>query len=198
MQKTSLFFLLTFYFCFSACNTGNKADPTQPTASTDTVNIFPVTSFLKAQLKELDTLPITPLLIITAEGKADSSWLKREDIRKQATPFLSPEIDSASLHSFFTEKSFLDQTINSYTFSYDAKPSLPDSIQLIHWDVYMNPQTHLIERIYLVKEKDSAGNNITTQLTWVVNKYFNIRDITQSAGREAQVNEKKMIWNFED
>ena len=50
MQKTFLFFLLTFYFCFSACNTGNKPGPTQPTASTDTVNIFPVTSFLMYRL----------------------------------------------------------------------------------------------------------------------------------------------------
>lgn len=197
MQKFSLFCLFTACFFLSACNTENKPPYTQP-SSDDTVNIFPVTSFLKAQLRELDTLPVTPLQIVTAGGKTDSLWLKREDIRKEAIPFLSPDIDSANLHAFFTEKSFLDQTINSYTFSYDAKPSLPDSIHLTHWDVYMNPQTHLIERIYLVKENDSAGNNTTTQLIWVVNKYFSIRNIIQAPGKEAQVNEKKMIWNFDE
>ena len=197
MQKSSLFCLLAFCCYLSACDTENKPASTQPSA-TDTVNIFPVTSFLKAQLRELDTLPVTPLQIVTAGGKRDSLWLKREDIRKEAIPFLSPEIDSANLHAFFTEKSFLDQTINSYTFSYDAKPSLPDSIQLTHWDVYMNPQTHLIERIYLVKQKDSAGNGITTQLTWVANKYFSIRNIIQAPGKDAQVNEKRMIWNFDE
>ncbi len=146
--------------------------PVALSSSIDSVNIFPVTSFLKAQLKELDTMPVTPLLVVTEKGKNDSTWLKRSDIRGNALHFLSPEIDSASMHSFYKENSFLDQTINAYTFSYDPKIQLPDSIHLTHWDVYMNPQTNSIERIYMVKENDSANQNITRQLTWLVNKWY--------------------------
>jgi hypothetical protein len=161
-------------------------------------HIFPVTSFLKAQLRQLDTLPITPLLIYTANGKLDSTWLKREDLREKALPFLSPEIDSTTMHSLFSEKSFLDQTVNAYTFSYDPKGKLPDSILLVHWDVYMNPQTNSIERIYMVKEKNSAGKNVTNQLTWVVNKWFSTRTIIQNQSGEPKVTETKLIWDFDD
>ena len=164
---------------------------------TDTTNIFPVTQFLRAQLKELDTLPVTPLLLKTKNGKTDSIWMKRTDLRTNAQPFLSPEIDSATMNPFYKENSFLDQTINAYTFSYDPKKQLPDSIHLTHWDVYMNPQTNMVERIYMVKEKDSANQNITTQLTWLVNKWYSIRTITQSKGQKAEIKEEKMIWDFD-
>jgi len=164
----------------------------------DTVNIFPVTSFLKAQLKRIDSMPVTPLKIVTENGKSDSVWLKREDIRTNAMPFLTPLIDSTTMASLFSEKSFLDQTINAFTFSYDAKIKLPDSINLTHWDVYMNPQTKNIDRIYLVKEKNNSGVNTTTQLTWLVNKWYSIRTITQLSNAQPKIKEEKMIWDFDD
>lgn len=196
MQK--LFFLLSFFIFFSACQSNETVQPVAITTSIDSTNIFPVTSFLRAQLKNLDTMPVTPLLVITQNGKKDSTWMKRPDIRKNAFPFLSPEIDSTSMHSLFKESSFLDQTINAYTFSYDPKKELPDSIHLIHWDVYMNPQTNSVERIYLVKEKDSGNANVKRQLTWLVNKWYSIRTIIQIPNHEAEIKEQKMIWDFDN
>jgi hypothetical protein len=195
MQKFSLLAVVSCFFLFNGCHSTETVKPA--TATVDSTNIFPVTSFLRAQLKELDTLPITPLYVVSQNGKKDSTWLKREDIRKYATPFLSPEIDSANMQNLFQESSFLDQSINSYTFSYDPKGKLPGSIHLNHWDVYMNPQNNLVTRIYLVKEEDSSGENITRQLTWLVDKWFSIRTISQKQGQKAEIKEEKMIWNFD-
>ena len=44
----------------------------------DTVNIFPVTSFLKAQLKLIDRMPVTPLKIVTENKKIDSFSIKEK------------------------------------------------------------------------------------------------------------------------
>ena len=196
MQKLFLFLPAACFLFLSACHSGETARPMASATVADSTNIFPVTSFLRAQLKELDTMPVTPLFVITKNGKDDSTWMQRTDIRKNAFPFLSPEIDSATMHLFFKENSFLDQTINAYTFSYDPKKTLPDSLNLTHWDVYMNPQTNSIERIYMVKEFDSANQSITRQLTWVVNKWYSIRTLTQTPGQEAEIKEEKMIWDF--
>jgi hypothetical protein len=182
---------------FISCHSGNTGKILKNNPD-DTVNIFPVTSFLKAQLKRIDSLPVTPLKMVTENGKTDSIWLKREDIRINATPFLTPLIDSAAMTSLFSEKSFLDQTINAFTFSYDAKTKLPDSIKLTHWDVYMNPQTRNVDRIYMVKEENDSGSNVTIQLTWVVNKWYSIRTITQLANKQSKIKEEKMIWDFDD
>jgi hypothetical protein len=96
--------------------------------------------------------------------------------------------------ALFSEKSFLDQTINAYTFSYDPKVQLPDSIKLIHWDVYMNPQTNSIQRIYMLKQNADT----TTQLTWVINKWYSIRTIIAQPNSKAKIKEEKMIWDFDD
>ena len=187
-----LLFLSLIVVLFGRCHSQNHSrDNIAPPV--DSVHIFPVTSFLKGQLKMLDTMPVTPLKTVSQNGKTDSTWLKREDIRKNAGAFLLPVIDSASMISLFTEKSFLDQTINAYTFSYDPKVKLPDSIHLVHWDVYMNPQTNEISRIYLVKENADT----TTQLTWLVNKWYSIRTIIQLPGKKPGVKEEKMTWGLE-
>lgn len=194
MQKLFGAFCISFFFMLTACHSREERGAIVKNNSVDTVNIFPVTDFLKAQLKQIDSMPVTPLKVISENGKGDSSWLKRVEIRNHATPFLTPVIDSANMISLFSEKSFLDQTINAFTFSYDAKVKLPDSIKLTHWDVYMNPQTNKIERIYLVKQNADT----TEQLTWVVNKWYSVRTIIQEAGKEAKIKEEKIIWNFDD
>ncbi len=193
MQKFFAVVVPFFIIFFSACS-GKKANTTSTNIPVQTENIFPVTDFLKGQLRIIDSMGVTPLKIISVDAKTDSLWLKREDIRKNATPFLTPVIDSANMYSLFSEKSFLDQTINAFTFSYDPKKKLPDSIKITHWDVYMNPQTNTIDRIYMVKENADT----TTQLTWLVNKWYSIRTIVQLTNGQPQIKEEKIIWNFDD
>lgn len=193
MQKLFAVVVPFFIIFFSACS-GKKNNTASTNIPVQTENIFPVTDFLKGQLRIIDSMGVTPLKIISVNGKTDSIWLKREDIRKNAMPFLTPVIDSANMYSLFSEKSFLDQTINAFTFSYDPKKKLPDSIKITHWDVYMNPQTNGIDRIYIVKEMADT----TSQLTWLVNKWYSIRTIVQLANGQPQIKEEKMIWNFDD
>ena len=149
----------------------------------EAISFFPVTDFFLGQLGEIEKLPVTPLKINFDGDKHDSVWLKREDIRQLASPFLHPEIDSSTMAKYFIGKSFLDQTINAFTFSYDANKPLPDSIKLIHWDIYVDPQKNDVQRIYMVKEDSLAGAHITTQLTWQSNKWFSIRTIIQPPGK---------------
>ena len=198
MQKLLFPFIFGLAFIFSSCHSAQSPVVAPSADSGDVESIFPVTNFLKGQLREMDSAAITPLKIVTVNGKIDSTWLKREDLRPIAAPFLTPLIDSATMTSLFSEKSFLDQTINAYTFSYDPKVKMPDSIKLTHWDVYMNPQTNTVTRVYMVKESAKNNADTTTQLTWLVNKWYSIRTIAQQQGKQPEIKEVKMIWNFDD
>lgn len=198
MQKLLPFIIVGFFFFLNSCDSNKNRVEHSKNDSTEVASIFPVTEFLKGQLKMIDSMQTTPLKLLISNGKTDSIWLKREDVRTGAAPFLQPEIDSITMSPLFSEKSFLDQTINAFTFSYDPKVRLPDSLHLTHWDVYINPQFHEVQRIYLVKETNESNNHITTQLTWVTDGWYSIRTITQSPGKnEPDVKEEKMIWNFE-
>ncbi len=184
MQKLFNSIYLTSLFFLCACH--NKAanqhqDVTVvDTATKESQSIFPVTEFLLGQLKEIDSLPVTPLKITINNDKRDSVWLKKKDIRPFAIPFLHPVIDSISMQNFFEEKSFMDQTINAVTLSYDPIKKLPDSMKLNHWDIYIDPQKNTVQRVYMVKEEIINEATVTTQLTWKVNKECSIRTINNS------------------
>jgi hypothetical protein len=195
MQK-NFFFSVIICIIFISCQSPKNEKTAVMNKQEDELFIFPVTSYLKGQLKQLDSMEITPLKVVTSNGQSDSVWLDRSDIRMNATLFLSPNIDSSGMAPFYSEKSFLDQTINAVTFSYDPKTKLPDSLNLTHWDVYINPQTSRVERIYLVKESEEQNVNVTTQLTWLSDKWFSIRTIKDADGKP-EVKETKIIWGFD-
>lgn len=195
LLKAAGFSLLIF---FMACNNNQERDISQVNNVEEKQSFFPVTQFLLGQLNEIEGMPVTPVKITMSGDKKDSVWLKKEDIRSFATPFLRPVIDSASMQKYFTEKSFLDQTINALTLSYDLKSNIPDSIKLNHWDVYIDPQKGTVQRIFLVKDEVVNGQNITMQLTWKVNKWCSIRRIVQEPKKEAVITEEIMKWDFED
>lgn len=184
-------------FC-SACQENETKNIPKEISSEEPLSFFPVTDFLLGQLNEIDKLPVTPLKIDISGDKRDSIWLKREDLRRLASPFLHPVIDSASMAKYFVGKSFLDQTINAFTFSYDAKTQLPDSINLVHWDVYVDPQKNDVQRLYMVKEDIADAAHITIQLTWMANKWFSIRTIVQPPGKEPDVKEEILKWDFNE
>ena len=196
MRKFALI-SISLILIFCSCNSNNSQKENVATGSNEQQMYFPVTDFLLGQIHELDSLPITPLKIIQGGNKIDSVWLKREDIRQFAQPFLTPVIDSISVWRYFSMKSFVDQTLNSITLTYDPKVTLPEDLHLRRWDVYIDPQTGTVKRIYIVKEFGNSGEDSTLQLTWNVGSGFSIRSISQPAGKEAIIKEEKLIWNFD-
>jgi hypothetical protein len=194
MLKT-FFILLIFAVVVPGCNQkkvisegGKKSEPD---------NFFPVTEYLKGQIKELDSLPVTPLKITSINGKKDSTWLKRTEISSFVQPFLNPIIDSINWSKYFSEKSFLDQTINAFTFTYDPVKPLPDSVELKHWDVYVDPATSKIKRIYIVKQLNTTPSQ-TIQLIWEQEGYCKITTIIEQENVAPRIKEEQLIWNFND
>lgn len=185
--------LLAFSMWILSCKDSKKTEDPQQIVHTDTAEtilpVFPVTDYLLGQIDETEKMEVTPLETIMANGKTDSVWIKREDVRKEAYPFLHPEIDSASLHQYYTGNSFLDRTTGSYTFTYSPKQGLPKDFDLTKIDVYVDTTNNKVQRIYLVKE----NGDTTRQLTWKAGKWFSIRTIVGG-----QVKEVKVKWDFNE
>lgn len=199
MQIRFFTIVLLILFLFPGCS-DHKPQTNQQT-NKDSVKqqtFFPVTEYIRGQLKEIDSLPVTPLKIINDNGREDSIWMKKEDIRPFAEPFLHPEIDTSNFKDLFSEKSFLDQTIDAFTFSYDPADKLPDTLQLRRWDVYIDPKNNRIKRIYMIKEVNTNGHLQTLQLTWKSNQWCKITTITELPGIPSDVKEQIMKWDFSE
>lgn len=133
------------------------------------------------------------MMYTTVKGRTDSSWLKAENFEKEMAAFLEIEIDTSNLKDLFSEKRFLDQTLNAYTFTYDPKSTLPDSLALQHWDVYVDPTTNKVKRIYLITKNNDRKQR---QLTWQSDKWCKI--ITIVTDKDNSVVEKEVLikWDF--
>lgn len=199
MQIRFLLSILFVIYLLHSCSeeTSSSLAKTQKDSALNQ-SFFPVTEYIRGQLSEIDSLPITPLKIISYQGKHDSVWMKKEEIRPFAQAFLNPEIDSINLKHLFNEKSFLDQTINAFTFSYDPIDKLPDTLQIKRWDVYIDPKKNTIRRIYIIKEINKAGIKQTQQLTWKSDQWCKITTITEQPGNQPDIKEELMKWDFKE
>lgn len=157
-------------------------------------HFFPVTSYIKGQMFEIRDKGVNPLKYTTVQGHTDSVWLKLTDLEPAMHEFLTPVIDTANMSKLFKETRFLDQSINAYSFTYEPFKQLPDSITIRHWDVYIDPETNKVKRVYIIKEL--PGNKIL-QLTWVGGKWCKIVTIATHAGGITSIEkEERIIWDF--
>jgi hypothetical protein len=190
-----LFYFLVFCcMVIYSCNNGNTT-AIQPTVEKkDTLNFFPVTAYLKGQIAAINQSHKNPLMFLTIGNKTDSVWLKMEDLPTAFSEFLKPTIDSTNLINFYTEKRFLDRSINAFTFTYEKKSTLPDSMNLKKWDVYITPETGTVKRVYLVKE---IKKNETLQLTWINDMWCKMVWVTASPNGDVKVlKEQKIVWGY--
>lgn len=191
-----MFFLLSGWIFFVACQQKTRVNTIDNSDSSSA--FFPVTDYLLAQVSDLNNTPVTPLKIITYNGKTDSAWMKPEDTKAFVQNFLTPVIDSALLVSLFEERSFLDQTINTFTFTYDPIKPLHDTSVLRRWDVYIDADMNTVKRIYIEKKLHAKNSSQLQKLTWRTGMYCKIITLNESDTSLQHVKEEQLIWNFNE
>jgi hypothetical protein len=191
---TRYYLIAVILFLNSCSNSEEKTATATNTTAEEKPSFFPVTSYLKGQIHEIKEKGITPIKYVTINNHTDSVFVTFAELDEVLKEFLHPVIDTANLVPFFTESKFLDQSINAFTFTYEPKPKLPDSILLTHWDVYIEPEISKVKRIYLVKK---AGGNITLQLTWQSNEWCKTTTIVSNPdGTTVVEKEEKISWVY--
>ncbi|HMI78639.1 MAG TPA: hypothetical protein VK484_07585, partial [Ferruginibacter sp.] len=176
------------------CDSPEKTANEQKETPVEKPSFFPVTAYIKGQLYEIKNKGANPLKYTIINNHTDSVWIKVQDIEDAVKEFLHPEIDSVNLVSLFTEKKFLDQSIDAYTFTYEPTAQLPDSMVLKRWDVHIDPATGKVRRIYMVK---NISDTKMLQLTWQSNKWCKISTIiTDQKGESTIEKEEKITWDF--
>lgn len=190
-------FLLATLLLSSACK-NNKVAVSKETSINpqiiigDTVtNFFPVTSYLRGEIFGIKTGGITPVKKTTVGKMTDSVYIKEVDFETTFSVFLFPTIDTSNLKNTFTEKRFLDQTLNAFTFTYDPTNGKDNDFAFSHWDVYVDPETNKVKRIYLTKNIDTDTQLL---LTWQSGKWCKIVTVKNAS----IVKEEKISWSYEE
>jgi hypothetical protein len=157
--------LLSFISCHQNENTAiEKTELGELDTTTETPSFFPLGNFIKGQIVDIKNSGINPIKITTVNKLPDTSWIHVEEFEKVFGEFYTPFIDSSSLQPFFKENKFFDQTLNAITLTYTSVGKVPDSIPWQYWNIYIEPETNKITRIFMVKDLNSDR---TRQLTWI-------------------------------
>ena len=194
-----LLFICTIPLLFSCTNRNNESVTPLSSTGVETGNpeetsFFPVTAFLKGEIFSIRNKGVTPLKKVTAGNRTDSSWIKIDSLEAAFSDFLDPVIDTANLKGIFSEKKFLDQTLNAFTFTYDPQTDKAKDFLFTHWDVYVDPENNRVTRIYLLKK---AGGAKTLQLTWQTGKWCRIVTINDNNSKQPIEREEKISWSYE-
>jgi len=181
-----------------SCSNGGSETAAKPagmdTAAIKKQRFFPVTSFLGGDLAAVKSKAVTPLKTTVQNQKTDSAWLTLEQLAVEVAPFMQPVIDSTNLIMLFKETSFQDQTINTFTFTYEPWGTLPDSMPLRRWDVYVDADKQTVKRVYMVKQIQENNQPKTQQLTWEAGRYCKIVTLKpDNSGVEKAVT---ISWDF--
>lgn len=193
MKKINLA-LIAITILLAACKQKDDNNTGSQVEIEEISNYFPVTSYMKGQIRDIKDRHVNPLLYITKPGKTDSVWIQDSGIDSLFTDFLSPEIDTVNMKPFFKETKFLDETLGAFTFTYEPIQQLPDSISWQKWDVYVNPENGKVKRLFLVK---AEGANTIKQLTWLGEEgKCKIVEINTSGSEAKTISEKSVKWKF--
>lgn len=197
MKKQCFFFIIGCVALLS-CGSSDKDAPAKAVATDTTAakpqRFFPVTSFLMGDLAAIKQKGVNPVRITTVGQKIDSAWLTLEQLPAELSAFLQPRIDSSNLTGFYKETSFHDQTINTFTFTYEPKGPLPDSLNLQRWDVYIDADNQTVKKVYMVKQVTTGGSPKTLQLTWEAGRRCKM--VTLNPENSTVEKEVTILWDF--
>src|SRR6478609_10770180 len=111
--------LLCILVAFASCKHKKKVvNPNSDGA------FFPVVSFIRGQVKDIDTSLYRIIKIETNDNRTDTQFIKREDFKSYAKDFTEmPDISSDKLKDDYQETKTFDDVLKSFilTYSTDVK-----------------------------------------------------------------------------
>lgn len=182
--------VLCFLAYLSSCKNNAANDSADGT-------YFPVVSFLKGQVLDIDTSLYRIVKIETINGVAQTSYIKREDFRKVAKEFLTlPDITSKRLKKHYEETKMFDDALNSVVLTYTTSEA---DLTVRREDVVLNPTNASgnseVTTIIVNTLQNLENTTIEKNMVWYVNKRFTIVTKTQTATQPEQIKKVEVIWN---
>jgi hypothetical protein len=183
--------LILIFVCLISSCAHKKSEKTTADKSDVDASFFPVGNYLLGDIESIKHQGISPKYVHVKNGIHDSTFTQLQQIDSCLSDFLHPMIDSISLYSMVKETKFYDESIESFTLSYDVQNAYFKKTTWRKWDVYINPETQKVDRLFLVK---TNSDSTIAQLTWIPKSFAKIVIINNQ--NSSIVEEKTFFWNY--
>ena len=189
-------FFCTYFYCMNkfflaACfivallSCGEKKKSTK-----EGDGFFPVKSYIQSQISHVDTSVYTIIKIVTANGKSDTTYIKREEFKTYAKDFLTtPDISPED----YKETNLFDELLERAIINYTTEDEDAE-VRRVEVIVQPNPEGDKVQSIFIDQLINNKKNALTKRMFWEVDKRFRITTITNSKNSE-QVETIDVVWN---
>jgi len=166
--------------------------------SNDDIVFFPVISFLKSQVKHIDTSLFRLKRIDIIDSLRDTAYIKRDEFRRLTNDFLeTPDITDKSLKKKYKEDKTYDESLDRVILSYTPKD---DNMEVLREEVIISPNTSegdQVKSIIIEKMMERKDSIILKRLLWQVNKSFQVVTLIQKPNQPEITRTIEVIWNQE-
>ena len=157
---------------------------------------FPVLTYLKSQVAQVDTSVYSIIKITTVGNQSDTTYIKREDFRKEAADFLSiPDITQKKLKKDYKETELYDESLQSVILSYMPTE---DDAEIRRQEVIIEPhqaETDQVKSIFIDRVMEQGKAIVRKNMLWQVDRRFQVVTITQNSDGSEQIEKRQVIWN---
>ena len=157
---------------------------------------FPVLTYLKSQVAQVDTSVYSIIKITTVGNQSDTTYIKREDFRKEAADFLSiPDITQKKLKKDYKETELYDESLQSVILSYMPTE---DDAEIRRQEVIIEPQqaeTDQVKSIFIDRVMEQGKATVRKNMLWQVDNRFQVITRTKSGKEPEQIEKIQVIWN---
>jgi len=154
-----------------------------------------VLSIIKGQINHLDSSLYGITKFETDGNTTDTTYLKREEIRKFAAPFLSlPEIADKNYYENYTEERLIDaqqETLNITSTAKNENTEIQKQIIVITLSDVSNGK---VQSIFIDRYIPSKDSTIEQKLFWEMDKYFSIGSIIEKENKPEKTRFTKVVW----
>jgi hypothetical protein len=152
-------------------------------------------SIIKGQLNGLDTSLYSIIKYEKADSVTDTVYLKREEVRKFASPFLTlPEIADKEYYENYTEERLIDaqqETLNITSTAKNENAEIQKQIMVI---TLADVSSGKVQSIFIDRYIPSKDSTIEQKLFWEVDKYFSIGRIIEKENQPDKTHFTKVTW----
>lgn len=185
-MKNMYYSIAAVFFLFVACNEKKKSSKEAAISAI---------SIIRGQVNHLDTSFFQLMKFETQDGKTDSAYIKREEVRGLAAGFLSlPDITLNNYSTNYVEERLIDAGQNTLSITATAKNDTLEIQKQIIVVPLDESATGKVQSIYIDRSVQANDSSIQQRLFWQIDKYFQVGNIIQKGNMPEKTYILKVTW----
>lgn len=153
-------------------------------------------SIIKGQLNKLDSSLYEFKRIERIENKSDTAYLRRNEIRKLAEPFLLlPDIADQKLYKKYSEERLIQAEQETLSITSTLKENEKGEVQRQMLSIGLSDISNAqVSSIFIDTYTSSGDSTIEKKLVWEIDKYFTIYTTVQKQNQPEKNHFVKVEW----